>query len=163
MTPQSQLALGRPTRTKYRNLCAEDELWRLKLRAERFGGRIEPKPTLEQTIATASKWSRQTTNSFFINGYRRSAVKDAFQAIAQGIVIALEETPLRGFVTSVTTSATFKVSSLLRQQYPSLTMRGVASQKTIQDAQPEPNITEMSLSDLWDIRDKIASQTRLLG
>ncbi len=133
---------------------------------ERYGARIEwiGEATLDETAQKAAKWARSSADRFYVDGYRRMAVQDAYKSIATEILAALDGVPLGGFVTSVTTGATFReVSRLLRAKQPDLEVRGARLvENEYATAEENPYITQVGLAEVWSVRDEVASQMGLM-
>lgn len=133
---------------------------------ERYGARIEwtGEDSLEETVQKAARWARSSADRFYVDGYRRIAVKDAYKAIATEILTALDGVPLGGFVTSVTTGATFReVSRLLRAKQPDLEVRGARLVgNEFATAEENPFITQIEMDDVWTVRDEVASDMGLM-
>jgi cysteine synthase len=119
---------------------------------------------LEGAVQKAAAYARDSIERIYVDGYRRQAVKDAYAALAQEIVTDLGETVLGGFVTSVTTGATFReVSRLLRARQPQLEVRGVRLvENEFATAEENPFIHQASMDDVWRVRDEVFEKEGLL-
>ncbi len=119
---------------------------------------------LEGAVQTAAGYARESTERIYVDGYRRQAVKDAYANLAQEIVSDLGQTVLGGFVTSVTTGATFReVSRLLRARQPQLEVRGVRLiEKEFSTAEDNPFIRQAIMEDILRVRDEVLENEGLL-
>ena len=119
---------------------------------------------LEGAVQTAAAYARDSIERIYVDGYRRQAVKDAYGALAQEIVSDLGETVLGGFVTSVTTGATFReVSRVLRARQPQLEVRGVRLvESEIATDEQNPFIRQAAMEDVWRLRDEVFEKEGLL-
>lgn len=119
---------------------------------------------LEGAVQRAASFARESADRVYVDGYRRVAVKEAYAHLAQEIVSDLGVLVLGGFVTSVTTGATFReVSRILRAAHPHLEVRGARLvENEFATAEENPFIHQVSMRDVWRIRDEIAQKTGLL-
>lgn len=134
---------------------------------QRYGASIEwleGPLSLTETVSRAARWAREVSDRFFVDGYRRGAVEDAYREIADEILTSLEGKLLGGFVTSVTTGATFReVSRILKARQPDLKVRGARLvENAFATADEDPEITVSTLEDAWVIRDEIAAEFGVL-
>ncbi len=134
---------------------------------ERYGGVVtisDDDHPLDDCVQHAAKWARESVDRMYVDGYRRSAVRDSYQGIGTEILSALKGIPLGGFVTSVTTGATFReVSRVLRRTNPHLEVRGVRIiENEFATAEENPFIGQIALQDIWEFRDEIARTEGLL-
>lgn len=134
---------------------------------ERYGASVvwtEDCEGLQGAVRAAAGWARESYDRLYVDGYRRQAVKDAYQQIANEILIALPDMPLGGFVTSVTTGATFReVSRVLRAVQTNLEVRGARIiENEFATAEENPFIHQCSLKEIWRVRDEIAQKEGLL-
>lgn len=112
---------------------------------------------LEGAIQKAAAFARASVDRMYVDGYRRHAVKEAYATLAQEIVSDLGEMTLGGFVTSVTTGATFReVSRILRASHPQLEVRGARLvENEFATADENPFIHQVNMADVWRLRDEI--------
>lgn len=134
---------------------------------EAFGGKIvwtSAAAGLQGAIKEAAKWARDGIDRLYVDGYRRQAVKDSYRYLAMEIIESLEDTPLGGFTTSVTTGATFReVSRALRQMQANLEVRGAKLEENeFATAEENPYISSVNLAQLWEIRDEISEKEGIL-
>jgi len=121
---------------------------------------------LDGAIERAAAWSRDEFNRFYIDGFRRQAVQDAYGAMAQEIRTALGARTLGAFVTSVSTGGTFReVTPHLREHYPTLRVGGaVLIDANVADllTNPRDTLQRIPIEDAWAMRDRVARETGLL-
>ncbi|MEZ4459814.1 MAG: pyridoxal-phosphate dependent enzyme [bacterium] len=119
---------------------------------------------LDGAVQEAAAFAREAADRAYVDGYRRTAVKEAYAALAREIVTDLGEVVLGGFVTSVTTGATFReVSRLLRATQPQLEVRGARLvQNEFATAEENPFIRQVNMSDVWRLRDQLVEDEGLL-
>ena len=142
---------------KCKIFAPSDSSKRLVLLVQRYGGTVEwtdEAAGLKGAVLSAASWARKAVDRTYVDGYRRSAVKDAYRAIASEILEALEDETLGGFVTSVTTGATFRqVSRLLRASLPTLEVRGARIvENEFATAEENPFIMQIELDEIWKVR-----------
>jgi len=118
---------------------------------------------LSGAVKAASEWARKSFDRMYIDSYRRKAVKGAYRSIANEILEALDGQPLSGFVTSVTTGATFvEVSKLLKEHHPNLIVKGVTLAENDYVSCTLDEIDIMAIEDTWSYRDEIARKEGII-
>ncbi len=118
---------------------------------------------LPGAVKKASEWARESYDKIYIEAYRRKAVKGAYQSIASEILQALQGRPLSGFVTSVTTGATFvEVSKILMEHNPQLLVKGVTLAENDYVSCNLEGIDIMTIEETWKYRDEIARKEGII-
>jgi cysteine synthase A len=123
---------------------------------------------LDGAIEAAASWAREAPDRLYVDAFRRQAIKDAYQGIADEMMLALRGQQLGAFVTSISTGGTFReVAPYLRRSFPMLRMGGAvlidADTKTLA-ANPNNIIEHIPLERAWEVRDLVArTQGLLLG
>jgi len=123
---------------------------------------------LEGAIKAAASWAREAPDRLYVDSFRRQAIKDAYQGIADEMLMALRGKQLGAFVTSISTGGTFReVAPYLRRSFPMLRMGGavlIDSDTKSLAANPNNIIEHISLERAWEVRGLIArTQGLLLG
>ena len=142
---------------------------RLLALIERFGADIvwtDEEGGLDQAIEEAARWARGAPDRFYIDGFRREAVRDSYVTMAEELLEAFEDRQLGGFVTSVTTGGTLReVARKLRETHPDLLVGGAV----LTDLEfPEleghryNELERFTLEQAWELRDEIARKEGLL-
>lgn len=148
------------------------------------GGTLIPSDSeakMPGAIREAAAYAQAATNRIYVDGRRREALVDAIKQIASEIVEALDGKPVGAFVTSVSTGSTLHhVASALRQFYPEVKVVGVSiaaapsrqqyytdiSAQHLMSADTYPDaaytVVEVSESDAWGQRDRVARRDGLL-
>lgn len=152
-----------------RVFAPEHSSHRLLALVERFGADIEwtdEHDGLNGAIKRAASWAREGAERFYIDGFRREAVRDSYTEMASEILTALDGRVLGAFVTSVTTGGTLReVARELRDTHPALKVGGaVLTDVDFPELEGhEYNILErVGLEAAWRMRDRIAEQEGLL-
>ena len=131
-----------------------------------YGARVEwtkAEDGLPGAVKKASEWARESYDKIYIDAYRRKAVKGAYQSIASEILEALKGKPLSGFVTSVTTGATFvEVSKILVEHHPKLLVRGVTLAENDYVSCDLDGIDIMKVEETWAFRDEVAQKEGII-
>ena len=136
---------------------------------ERWGGVVEwtaDADGLAGSIREAAAWARPEPGRTYVDGFRRTAVREAYRAVAHEILRSLEGQPLGAFITSVTTGGTFRrVSAELMEENPTLLVGGVhILENEFASVQLPDGVREITLAETWALRDEIArSEGILLG
>ncbi len=118
---------------------------------------------LEGSVKEASEWARKSHDKIYIDAYRRKAVKGAYSAIAAEILEALNGRPLSGFVTSVTTGATFiEVSKILTAHHPQLIVKGVTLAENDYVSCDLEGLEIMNVEETWEYRNNIAQKEGII-
>lgn len=136
---------------------------------ERYGAEIvytDEALGLNGAIDEAAAWARQGADRMYVDGYRRKAVTDSYADMAEELLEALHGRILGAFITSVTTGGTFRhVAKELRQTHPALQVGGaVLTDRDFADLKGHAynRLRKVSLSEAWQMRDRIARQEGLL-
>ncbi|MGM0556498.1 MAG: pyridoxal-phosphate dependent enzyme [Myxococcota bacterium] len=142
---------------------------RLLALIERFGADIvwtNEEDGLNGAIERAASWARAGAERFYIDGFRREAVRDAYTEMADEILTALDGRMLGAFVTSVTTGGTLReVARELRDTHPALKVGGaVLTDVDFPDLEGhEYNVLErVGLEQAWRMRDEVAQKEGLM-
>lgn len=122
---------------------------------------------IQGAVDRAVHWAREGVGErFYIEGFRRQAVRDAYAGISGEILEALSGHTLGAFVSSVSTGGTFRqVSKHLKETHPDLLVAGavlidVAFEKL--GAQPGDRLERCDMAKAWRARDEVASKQGLL-
>lgn len=152
-----------------RVFAPENTTKRLLALIRRFGAEVVWTPKgegLAGAIRRAADWARASADRFYLDGYRREAVRDAYANMADEILTALDGRELGAFVTSVTTGGTLReVARELRDSRPALTVGGaVLTDVEFPDLEGHRyNVLErISLERAWKTRDELARREGLL-
>jgi cysteine synthase A len=142
---------------------------RLLALIERFGADIvwtDEGAGLNGAIERAASWAREGAERFYIDGFRREAVRDSYSEMANEILSALDGRVLGAFVTSVTTGGTLReVARELRNTHPALKVGGaVLTDVDFPDLEGhEYNILQrVGLQQAWRMRDEVAENEGLM-
>ncbi len=135
--------------------------------ATRMGVMLHPVAgDLDEAQRQAVSWSHDRPNRSFIDGFRSSAVRHAYQGIADEILLAMRGKKIHTFITSVSTGSTFRaVAPFLRECHPELRMAGAlvldVDPETLK--QQESDLLEhVSLERIWQVRDEVARREGFL-
>jgi cysteine synthase A len=136
---------------------------------ERYGAEIvwtDEDQGLGGAIDAAATWARQAADRMYVDGYRRQAVTDSYADMADELLEALHGRILGAFITSVTTGGTFRhVAKELRETHPALQVGGaVLTDNDFSDLTGHAynRLRKVSLSEAWEMRDRIAQEEGLL-
>lgn len=142
---------------------------RLLQMVQRYGAKIVWTPEdegIRGAIAQAVAWSRGGDNRFYIAGFRRQAVRDAYAGISSEILESMKGRRLGAFVSSVSTGGTFReVSRHLRDTHPTLQVAGAVLIDVAFDklgASDRDVLQRVTMQQAWAARDMIASKQGLL-
>ena len=152
-----------------RVFAPEDSSRRLLPLGEQYGAEIEwleAGTSWREAVEEAAEWARHSSNRMFVNGYRREAVRDSYEVIADEILESLAGKPVGAFITSVTTGGAYRqVAGELRETHPDMLVGGaVLSDRDFPSlADDNQNILQdASLEEAWEMRDRLARQAGLL-
>lgn len=147
----------------------EDASRRLHELVERLGATLQwtpPEEGLRGAVDRAARWAREAPDRFYVDGFRRQAVRDAYQGIADEILLSLQGRALGSFITSVSTGGTFReVTPHLRGSHPSLLVGGaVLIDVDLEELrQSERDVLEhIGLTRAWELRDELAQREGIL-
>jgi cysteine synthase A len=136
---------------------------------ERYGADIEwldPGSNYSEAVDRAAEWARRAHDRMFVNGYRREAVRDSYEFIADEILESLDGRTVGAFITSVTTGGAYRqVAGELRDTHPDMLVGGaVLSDRTFPSlADDNRNILrDVTLEEAWQMRDRLARQKGLM-
>ena len=140
---------------------------RLRALAERMGVVVHRcEGRLERARDEAVAWSHLAPQRIFIDGFRLSAVKQAYQGIAEEILLAMRGKLIHTFITSVSTGQTFRqVAPYLRQTHPQLRMAGaVVFDSSLEELgqTPQDHLERVQLERIWSVRDEVARREGFL-
>lgn len=142
---------------------------RLLALVERFGAKViwtDADGGIHGAVHDASAWARQDVGRFYIEGFRRQAVRESYAGVSQEILLSLQGRPLGAFVSSVSTGGTFReVSRHLRETHPALLVAGAVLLDVNfakLGAQPGDLLERVTMEDAWQQRDELARQEGLL-
>lgn len=161
--------LGRQLRLHIHVFAPEDASRRLHDLVVKAGADIHwtsVEGGLSGAIDAAAAWSRQAPDRFYVDAFRRQAVRDAYRGIASEILLALRGKPLGAFITSVSTGGTFReVSPHLRQRHPSLFMGGAVlidvDISSLKDHKRDV-LKRFEIPHAFEVRDEIAQKEGLI-
>lgn len=135
----------------------------------RFGAEItwtEEAFGIPGAVEAAVAWTRGGPDRFYIDAFRREAVCEAYSAVAEEVLRALDGQAIGAFVTSVSTGGTFReVSPYLRRSHPSLKMGGaVLVDREVEHLvqHPQDVLRRVTLEEAWEMRDLVAEREGLL-
>ena len=147
----------------------EDSSRRLLALTSRLGAQVRWTPAqggIHEAVAQASAWARQGTARFYIEGFRRQAVRESYAGISGEILLALQGRPLGAFISSVSTGGTFReVSRHLRETHPAMRVAGAVLLDvdfSKLGAQPGDLLERVTMPEAWRLRDEIARREGLL-
>lgn len=114
----------------------------------------------------AVAWSHDEPNRSFIDGFRSSAVRHAYQGIADEILLAMQGKRIHTFITSVSTGSTFRaVAPFLRTCHPELRMAGAVvldlDPATLKQ-DPGDHLAHVEMKRIWQVRDEVARREGFL-
>lgn len=115
---------------------------------------------IHEAVAQASAWAREDVGRFYIEGFRRQAVRESYAGVSGEILLALQGKPLGAFVSSVSTGGTFReVSRHLRETHPAMVVAGAVLLDIDFErlgAQPGDLLERVSMAQAWEIRAQVA-------
>lgn len=161
--------LGGQLGVKVRVFAPRGASRRLLLLIQRFGATVQwtdPDAGIRGAVKEAAAWARAEADRFYIEGFRRQAVRDAYAAVSIEILQALAGQPLGAFISSVSTGGTFReVSKHLRETHPTLTVAGAVLldvDLATLGAQPGDILRRISMDEAWAMRDQLARSEGLI-
>mgnify|MGYP000088425997 FL=1 len=137
---------------------------------ERYGASVRWLPeetSRSEAVEEAAEWARHHPRRMFVNGYRREAVREAYDIIADELLEALGDRPLGAFITSVTTGGAYRqVTGELRETHPEMVVGGaVLAQRSfpsLEDDAKRNILEDIDIEKAWEMRDRIARKEGLL-
>lgn len=142
---------------------------RLLQMVQRYGASIVWTPEdlgIRGAISEAVTWSRDADNRFYIEAFRRQAVREAYAGISSEILDAMKGQRLGAFVSSVSTGGTFReVSRHLKDTHPTLQVAGAVLIDVAFDklgASGNDVLQRVTMEQAWAARDMIAAKQGLL-